>query len=198
MRRSTIFLLLLLLILSGCSNKQPLTKESSNNNETTNSSIINESTGVISEGALTLDTGKVIRVGDTVEAQVANCYECEIIYSGVIKDMYSETGRVLMRAKGGVIEFNYRYVVDIVATTKVESILDNEKEIKEISETIRAVVSLDSNGKETIAFLKSLDGSEVASDYVIFEMESYKELVFHDMLHVEQDIPQDVIDFYNS
>ena len=199
MKKVMYILLGSIFVLTGCFSKTPV--ETPNKNETTvvveESTVVQTTVQIPDTEMVTLNTGVVISLGDEIEMQNPNYYEGTCSYFGVVKSMYPETGRVLLRTKGRVVEFNYRQVIDIQGSEETCG-YDGPAETKQINQQLRGVVYLDDQGEEHVHFIRALDGESAARGIQITDMIAYEPLKYYEMLWDDSNIPQEIIDFYNS
>lgn len=199
MKKVLYMLLGSVFILTGCFSKPPA--ETTNKNETTvaveESTVVQTTVQIPETEMVTLNTGVVISLGDEIEMQNPNYYEGTCSYFGVVKSMHPETGRVLLRAKGRVIEFNYRQVIDIQGSEETCG-YDGPAETKQINQQLRGVVYLDDKGEEHVHFIRALDGESSARAMQITDMVAYEPRKYYEMLSSDPNTPQEIIDFYNS
>lgn len=150
-------------------------------------------------GAVSLNDGSVIKVGDTVDIVAPTYYEVTNYIEGTVTNMYPETGRMLIWLTMGVVALNYRYVVDVQASKNI--IQYDETEMETLADMIRAVVTLDDDGKETLHFMRNLDKKDWVWNYrelEIGDMVAYQKRQFYNILFDEENGPDDIVAFYHE
>jgi len=101
-----------------------------------------------------LNDGRTFKVGDTMMVAAPTYNEVMQTIEGKITKIYPERKRALLWEPNGVVEFTYRYVIELQASRLISS--NGPSVGLTFTDTIRSVVMMNEQGEEVVHFLQNI------------------------------------------
>jgi len=148
---------------------------------------------------VTLNDGRIIKIGDQLEMIAPTYYEGMNTIAGTVTSMHPEQKRVLLWVPDGVVEVPYRYVIEMKATKIVNSSDGNTEE--PFSDTVRGVVTRNDQGVEIIHFLQDIDNPTWAGQYRAVQFDdltTYGTIKRYNVTIDPTNVPPNILQFYRD